>query len=57
MATDCRLYDWYLGRHSFVHLQRGNNPELLAKYPRLPAGLSPDVYEAQIEKIKREKVE
>lgn len=49
-----RLYNWYLGRHSFVHLQKGNRLKLMAKYPRLPEGEKPEVYEKQLADIGRE---
>lgn len=49
-----RLYNWYLGRHSFAHLQKGNKPALMAKYPRLPIGQAPEVYEKQLADIERE---
>ena len=49
-----RLYNWYLGRHSFAHLKKGNNPKLMVKYPRLPEGEKPEVYEEQIAGIERE---
>lgn len=52
-----RVYNWYLGRHSFAHKCKGNNPALMVRYPRLPIGLSPDAYESQIEKIKEDKGE
>ena len=52
-----RVYHWYLGRHSFLHLQKGNKPELMRRYPRLPIGLSPEVYEKQLEEIEFKTVE
>lgn len=50
-----RLYNWYLGRHSFTHLQKGNNPTLMAKYPRLSQGEKPEVYEKQLSDLEKEK--
>lgn len=56
-ATDStyRVYHWYLGRHSFLHLQKGNKPELMRRYPRLPQGERPEVYEKQLSDLEREK--
>lgn len=50
-----RLYNWYLGRHSFLHLQKGNKPALMVKYPRLPQGERPEVYEKQLSRLEEEK--
>ena len=52
-----RLYSWYLGQHSFAHKCKGNDPALMAKYPRLPQGEKPEVYEKQLEKIKFASIE
>ena len=57
MATDCKLYEWYLGRHSYLHLQKGNKPELMRRYPRLPIGLPPADYENQIADIQGERAQ
>ena len=41
-----RLYNWYLGRHSYLHLLAQN--KLLATFPRLPQGLQASEYSEQI---------
>lgn len=50
-----RLYNWYLGRHSFLHLLGQNR--LLATFPRLPIGLPPVDYENQIADLQREQTQ
>lgn len=50
-----RLYNWYLGRHSWLHLLAGNR--LLSDFPRLEIGQDAKVYEKQLEEIKFATVE
>jgi hypothetical protein len=50
-----RLYNWYLGRHSFLHLQKRNKRELMRRYPRLPQGEKPEEYEKQLSDLEKEK--
>lgn len=50
-----RLYNWYLGQHSLAHKLKGNNPALMAKYPRLPIGEKPEIYEKQLADLEKEK--
>ena len=50
-----RLYNWYLGQHSFLHLQKGNKPELMRRYPRLPQGEKPEIYEKQLADLEKER--